>query len=219
MADSRPGFMVYFRDWAPLKMLDDSQFRALFNAAFDYAASGKETPIHDPVVDLAFKMLCPRIEDDERRYQDKVEKARAAARRGVEIRSERERTTANASGRKQPSKKKFSTEDQPKNTTEDSLSPPSLSEVEVEAKRAGLHVDGVQFLADCEADGWLDGKGEPVRDWRRYLRGYAARFGGAQKHPSAPDYEQRQYSQSGLSALSDANFETAASALKEGDAE
>ncbi|MBQ8953209.1 MAG: hypothetical protein IJ048_03760 [Clostridia bacterium] len=93
-----------------------------------------------------------------------------------------------------------------------SLSPPSLEEVEAEAKRAGLSVNAAQFLADCEADGWKDGRGEPVRDWKKWLRGYAAlnRAGASSNGKTPPPalaFEQRTYTQDQLAAMTDADFE------------
>ena len=39
----------------------------------------------------------------------------------------------------------------------------------------GLGVDAQDFLDRCEAADWKDGKGEPVTNWKSWLKGYAMR--------------------------------------------
>ena len=83
---------------------------------------------------------------------------------------------------------------------------PTLEMVEAEIRRAGLQVEAARFLADCQADGWKDGKGEPIRDWKKYLRGYAAlaraaALAGGNTRPPSMTCEERHYSGEDLNAL------------------
>lgn len=53
--------------------------------------------------------------------------------------------------------------------------PPSVGRVREYIVEHGLGVSAEEFLARCEAAGWTDGSGQPVRDWRMWLKGYAIR--------------------------------------------
>lgn len=53
--------------------------------------------------------------------------------------------------------------------------PPSAGEVEQYIREHGLGVDAQEFIDRCEAAGWRDGNGEPVTNWRLWLKGYAIR--------------------------------------------
>ena len=92
---SRPGFMVYFKEWAALDSLNDAQFRAVFRAAFCYSQTGNEAVPDDPMSALAYRMLKPRLDEDLARYERKVEQTRLAGQRSGEVRSERALTDAN----------------------------------------------------------------------------------------------------------------------------
>ena len=103
-----------------------------------------------------------------------------------------------------------------------SLSPPSLEEVAAEIKRAGLQVDAAQFLADCEADGWKDGHGAPVRDWQKWLRGYAAHnrasrppHGG--KTPTALNFDQRHYTEDDYKSITGRSLAEAMARMGSGE--
>ena len=62
--------------------------------------------------------------------------------------------------------------------------PPSLDDVRAYARRAGLTVDAERFIAVNAANGWIDGNGQPIRNWRLWLAGYKP---PAVNDPTAPD--------------------------------
>ncbi len=53
--------------------------------------------------------------------------------------------------------------------------PPTLEMVETYAKGTGLQVDARRFVAVQEENGWKDSEGRPIRNWRTWLEGWAAR--------------------------------------------
>lgn len=57
-----------------------------------------------------------------------------------------------------------------------SRNPPSFDEAESYRIQAGLiHTDTKAFLAYYEANGWVQGKGKPIKDWKAAMRGWDRR--------------------------------------------
>ena len=82
---------------------------------------------------------------------------------------------------------------------------PTVQQIEEYARQTGLRVDARIFFAINEASGWRDGNGRPIRDWRLWLAGYAARNPQtpAWKIPSSHNFQQRVYQQGELDYLFD----------------
>ena len=92
--------------------------------------------------------------------------------------------------------------------------------IEAYARDAGLDVDARQFIAQNEATGWTDGNGMPVKNWRIWLQGWAARNRpGARPTPASLDFEQRAYTGDELKAMTDAGFEIAVKNCEKGKRE
>lgn len=56
---------------------------------------------------------------------------------------------------------------------------PTIDQAREYARAAGLRVDAEAFVRVNEASGWKDTQGRPIRDWKRWLEGYAL------KHPAS----------------------------------
>ena len=62
---------------------------------------------------------------------------------------------------------------------EESITHPTIDQVREYARAAGLRVDAEAFVRANEAAGWKDTQGRPIRNWKLWLQGYAA------KHPAS----------------------------------
>ena len=62
---------------------------------------------------------------------------------------------------------------------EENITHPTIDQAREYAKAAGLRVDAEAFVRVNEASGWKDTQGRPIRDWKRWLEGYAL------KHPAS----------------------------------
>ena len=210
---TRPGVLMRFREWRALAALDSERFVSVFMAVLDYAEFGIEPQALDEIGMMAFQIIRPKVDEDGEAYNKRVEdaKAAAAARWGNATACDRMPPDAEECGGMPDmpnTSPNTSPSPSPKTTTStNSLSPsdgdferPTLEMIEAEAKRAGLQVDATRFLADCESDGWRDSRGDPVRDWKKWLRGWAAlsraniQARGEKAKPAAHQYEQREYS-------------------------
>ena len=64
--------------------------------------------------------------------------------------------------------------------------PPTVEMAAEYIREKDLRVDAGEFIARCEAAGWRDGKGDPVTNWRLWLKGYALRNARPAEGGAAP---------------------------------
>lgn len=62
---------------------------------------------------------------------------------------------------------------------EETITHPTIDQAREYARAAGLRVDAEAFVRANEATGWKDTQGRPIRNWKLWLQGYAA------KHPAS----------------------------------
>ena len=62
---------------------------------------------------------------------------------------------------------------------EETIIHPTIDQAREYARAAGLRVDAEAFVRANEATGWKDTQGRPIRNWKLWLQGYAA------KHPAS----------------------------------
>lgn len=62
---------------------------------------------------------------------------------------------------------------------EETITHPTIDQAREYARAVGLRVDAEAFVRANEATGWKDTQGRPIRNWRLWLQGYAA------KHPAS----------------------------------
>ena len=62
---------------------------------------------------------------------------------------------------------------------EETITYPTIDQAREYARAAGLRVDAEAFVRANEAAGWKDTQGRPIRNWKLWLQGYAA------KHPAS----------------------------------
>ena len=62
---------------------------------------------------------------------------------------------------------------------EETITHPTIDQAREYARAAGLRVDAEAFVRANEATGWKDAQGRPIRNWKLWLQGYAA------KHPAS----------------------------------
>lgn len=235
----KPGFLMMHKTFRALDKLPDAQFRAMLRAMCDYSESGTEPAFDDPAMEAIFMTIREWLDMDAARYDKRVERSkRAAAARWGNAQAyaniDGNAYDANAclqSQVKNQSQIQVQVQDQIQNQVQSlSLSEregpererPTLEMVLKYAQEAGLEVDARQFIAQNEATGWVDGNGQPVKNWRIWLQGWALRNrpgGAAKPTPTATAFEQRTYSAEELKAMTDADFEDALKNYEKGKRE
>lgn len=53
--------------------------------------------------------------------------------------------------------------------------PPTVEEVSAYCKESGLAIDVEKFIDHYQANGWVQGRGKPLKDWRAAVRNWARR--------------------------------------------
>lgn len=200
----KPGFMMYHAKARALARMGPESFMAVMLAMCDYSEFGAEPTALNDMEEIAFYMMREALDRDDEKYQRRVEAGRKGgiasgeARRTIANQNERplsKRTTvkqtndceANEPTQHQPNINPTSTQPNINPTSGDSSNPyaregdgeeefpPTVEMVEEVIRAKGLNVDAREFLARCEANGWKDGAGRPVINWRTWLTGYALR--------------------------------------------
>lgn len=195
----KPGFMMYHGKVRVLAKMDAESFKAVMMAICDYSEFGAEPTALNDTEAMAFDMMREAIDRDNDKYLKRVEAGRKGgltkasnAKQTLANSSEGYQILANSSKTKQnlanlptqPNVNPTSTQHQPNPTSgnssnsyegggEEEAIPPTVGEVEAVIREKGLDVDAREFLDRCEANGWKDGKGRPVVNWRTWLTGYA----------------------------------------------
>lgn len=177
----KPGFMMYHGKVRVLAKMDAGSFKAVMMAICDYSEFGAEPTALNDTEAMAFDMMREAIDRDNDKYLKRVE----AGRKGGVASGEARRSIAKqneANEPTQPNVNPTSTQHQPNPTSGNSSNsyareeeefPPTVEMVEEYVREKGLDVDAQEFIDRCEANGWMDGKGRPVINWRTWLTGYA----------------------------------------------
>lgn len=176
---TRPGVMLYFGIRPGLKRLTAEEKGALFDAILDFGEFGV-VPEFVGTLGVVWDFVQPRIEEDGRRYEEVRELRRSAANKrwgksadanaykGMHFDAPDANTeqsnpstvpvqnTGVLKADKPPERKRFA--------------PPPVGEVKAYISEMGYAVDARRFVDYYDANGWVQGKGKPIRDWRAAVR-------------------------------------------------
>ena len=174
---AKPGFMMYHKKFRALAKMDAESFKAVLTALCDYSVCGAEPTALNDAETVAFDMMREALDRDGEKYQKRVD----AGRKGGIASGEARRTIAKQNEANEPTSTSTltstltSTSGNSSNSyaREEEEFPPTVEMVEEYVREKGLNVDAQEFIDRCEANGWLDGKGRPVINWRTWLTGYA----------------------------------------------
>ena len=220
--------MVYHKDFRALDKLSDASFHRVFRAACEYSETGCLTEELDGAEAIVFELMRNRLDEDDRKYQKRVEAGRNGGLRSGEARrngnaeatgSKTKQDEANRSKRTNTNSNTNSNSKYNTNPNTISLSErvgaegereiiyPNPEEVKRYADAAGLAVNADAFVAVNEDRGWRDNNGQPIRDWQTWLqRSPMARMKGLPEDkptPTALNFQQRTYTEGELDYVFD----------------
>lgn len=183
----RPGFMMYHDVFHALEELDDASFKRVLCAACQYSEDGEISTALNTVERVLFGMLKGKLDADWERYQKRVEAGRrGGVKSGEARRSNAKQTEANEPTitvpiTVTPTITPTITIGNSSNSYGDGEEefPPTREMVADYIREKGWDLDAEDFIRRCESAGWRDGKGEPVTNWRLWLKGYAVRMAAA----------------------------------------
>lgn len=170
-------YIKVFRDISgTVDMLSDVEAGRLFKALLHYGSGAEdELPGQEKLV---FSMLKAQIDRDEKEYREFCEKQRANGQKGGRPKKPRviDENPENPVVFTETQKSQEEEEEINKDSLRVAREIPTVSEVEEYARSVGLDVDAERFIRLHEINGWCDSHGQPIRDWRLWLRGYAERY-------------------------------------------
>lgn len=198
---AKPGFMMYHGECRALGALNDASFRRVIEGMLKYSETGEEPELKDTTERVVFGLMRTRLDEDEARYQSRIEAGRKGGVASGEARrsktkqrevcfnqtkqDEAMRSMLQPNEANEPIQYNSNTIQPQYNSNtgnssnsyarEEEEFPPTVEMVEEYVREKGLNVDAQEFIDRCEANGWLDGKGRPVINWRTWLTGYALR--------------------------------------------
>lgn len=186
MAEGKNSFVLYHDIREPLKLLSDEERGRLFLALLDYSEFGI-MPDYDGSLGMAFAFVRTSIDRDSEAWEAKRQKRADAGRKGGQA------TQANASIAKQnkqrqanqavpapvpvpvpvPGRKESKADKPP---TRSRFVPPTEEDVQAYIDQQGYTgIDAAAFVDYYAANGWVQGKGKPIKDWRAAVRTWARR--------------------------------------------
>lgn len=179
----RPGVMVYFDLRTSLKRFSLEEKGILFDAILSYAEDG-DVPVFSGSLEVAWDFIQPRIDADAERYAN-VSKARSMAAKQSHVPGNisvaNAANAANAANSKQIissqhslSQNKEREEDKPPRAPR--FTPPSVEDVRTYCGETGCTlVDPEQFVDFYSTNGWMQGAGKKIKDWKACVRTWQRR--------------------------------------------
>lgn len=174
-----------------MSMLTDEQFGRVIRAAILFAETG-EVPSLEPIEEVAFSFLRFDIETSRRKYDERCEKNRANIRKRYE--AEPSNTTVYETNENKPKSKNKSenkSEINERDKPSPRYAPPTLTDVQEYCRERQSTVSAESFFDFYTANGWKQGQGKPIKDWRAAVRTWERRDRENGKTPrpeNVPEY-------------------------------
>lgn len=176
---AKSSFVLYHDIRAPLELLSDEERGKLFLALLDYSEYGA-VPAFNGALQMAFAFIRTALDRDADAWEAKREKRREAGSIGGK---QRVANQANATFAKQnqanqavpvpvpvpaPVPVRESKASKPPRAPR--FTPPSVEEVKAYCQERRNGVDAQRFVDFYEANGWTQGRGKTIKDWRAAVR-------------------------------------------------
>lgn len=175
-----PWFKVFTRQRGMIERASDAGAGRAFKAMIEYAATGAEPEIEGTEETLLFEAARPAIEASMAEYAGKVKGSRkggeANAKRIREMKSHTEpmdshtepmdRLTEGSIAEDRRQKKE---ERRKEDLSLSDGGGPTLEEVKEYASEMGAVLDPAEYHAKMVRQGWKDGNGDPVKNWKKHF--------------------------------------------------
>lgn len=187
----RESFIFYRSFKEAIDLCPEEVRLKIYEAIAEYALTEQEPTITEPYAKLCWKLIKPQLDANLRRYKNGQAGGAPKGNRNAAKRADQETTE------KQPSDNQETTSEQAnKNNNENSnnnnkekekendelkatpsvattrtrFTPPTVEEVKKYCKERGNGIDAQQFCDYYQANGWVQGKGKPIKDWQAAVR-------------------------------------------------
>jgi len=165
---SREYFAAYHSLIQSLTPFGDAECGRLFRAALKYSATGEEEEFRGNERFL-WPTIKAMIDRDKEAYEAKCRTNRENGQKGATA-PDRHRPVANAPQEKEKGEEKEKEKEKEKVLKgTKAFVPPTLDEVAAYCRERNSSVDPKRFYDYFTAGKWVDGKGQPVRNWKQKL--------------------------------------------------
>lgn len=182
---SREYFAAYHSLIQSLTPFGDAECGRLFRAALKYSATGEEEEFRGNER-FIWPTIKTMIDRDKEAYEAKCRTNRENGRKGATD-PDRPRPVANAPQEKEKEKgeeKEEDKEEAPKGAKKKFI-PPTLDEVIAYCRERNSPVDPKRFYDYFNEGHWVDGQGQPVRNWKQKLITWEGRKHDGHTSPAA----------------------------------
>lgn len=197
MCEGKKSFVLYHDIREPLNLLTDEERGKLFLALLDYSEFAA-LPNFSGSLQMAFVFIRTALDRDTEAWNDKREKRRAAGSKGgkqkaaneaIAIFAKQDKTCQANQAVNVPAPVpvivsvivpvpgnvpvKEGIADKPPRAPR--FSPPSVEEVRAYCQERGNGIDAQRFVDFYEANGWTQGRGKSIKNWRAAVRTWERR--------------------------------------------
>ena len=163
-----------------LAKLSDQEVGRLFRALLTYSETGEPQELAGREA-VAYDFIADDIDRAKGAYESKCQQMQANA-------SKSKQMQANAPKEKEKEKEKQSLtkEDKGDSAPRARFVPPSLAEIAAYCEERGNSVNPRAFLDYYAANGWVQGKNKPIKDWKACVRTWEAREANQRNNSTSP---------------------------------
>ena len=173
----KKSFIIY-QTWAKLILNLDNEKAGTLIKAICMHENGIEVVIEDETIKAVYEMIAEKLEENDKKYADTVQKRReAAARRWDECKSIQVHANECKSMQKHYDTDTVTDTDTDKDNLKrrgEKFTPPSLEEVKAYCQERRNDIDPEAFISFYESKGWMVGKNK-MKDWKACIRTWEKR--------------------------------------------
>ena len=197
MAENK-SIMLYLDTLKQWEMLTDEQAVVLIKALLLYASCGEQLSTDDGMVSMAFSFITAQIDRDNEKWEATCKKRSESARKRWETNSadtneqdkmqnmqmdasDADTDTVTDTDTDTVTEKESICADKPRRTRAVSFQPPTVEMVQAYCMERKNGIDAQRFVDFYTANGWIQGKGKPIKDW--YILPYVTTHANTLKKP------------------------------------
>ena len=184
MAENK-SIMLYLDTLKQWEMLTDEQAGILIKALLQYASGGEQLCTDDGMVSMAFSFITAQIDRDNEKWNATCQKRSESARKRWEANhandadcmqnmqmdaNDADTDTVTDTVTDTEKDKESVCADKPRRPRAASFKPPTVEMVQAYCRERKNCIDAQRFVDFYTANGWIQGKGKPIKDWRAAVR-------------------------------------------------
>lgn len=189
-----PWFKMFLRHKALFEALSDEDAGVAIKAVMDYFESGQIARDVSPAVNVLVCAIKPDIDECADIYATRCENGKLGGRPKRSVRN-REEPYGFAGNHMEPCRteerreKKEERSNMAATPPHPRFIPPTIEEVKAYCTARGNTVDAERFLDFYSANGWKQGRGKPIVDWKAAVRTWERQNNAGQAVPPPRQYD------------------------------